>query len=161
MIYVESTAVLSDDKLYRYLLRRVWDTTKPRMLYVMLNPSTADAEADDATIRSCVRLAATLDYGSIEVVNIFAWRATNPKDLTDLDDPVGPRNYSTFVSAVRRCNVVVCAWGAHAMAQVRSVYVVQYMEWRRPGARCFGKTKSGAPKHPLYIKGGTPLEAFP
>ena len=65
--YLENDAVISDCSKYRYLLRRTWDHSKPRLLYVMLNPSTADARNDDATIRSCVRLASGLGYGSIEV----------------------------------------------------------------------------------------------
>lgn len=161
MTYIESTAVLSDDKLYRYLLRRVWDVSRPRMLYVMLNPSTADSEVDDATIRSCVRLANALGFGGIEVVNLFAWRATNPAELSKAQDPVGPRNNDTIHNAIGRCDVVVCAWGAHTLAQAMSIVVTSQIRAQRPAAYCLGKTKNRSPKHPLYIKSGTPLEAFP
>jgi hypothetical protein len=79
--YLENYAVISDCGRYRYLLRRTWDYKKPRALICMLNPSTADAKQDDATIRSCVRLLSSIGYGSFEVVNVFAHRATDPKEL--------------------------------------------------------------------------------
>src|SRR5882757_2226662 len=78
-LFLERDAVISDCGKYRYLLRRTWDHSKPRTLFVMLNPSTADAEIDDATIRSCIRLSKEMGYGSFEVVNIFGLRATDPK----------------------------------------------------------------------------------
>lgn len=158
--YLENDAVISDCEKYRYLLRRTWDHAKPRLLYVMLNPSTADARKDDATIRSCVRLAAELGYGSIEVVNVFAWRATKPDELLTAGDPCGPRNEDIVEAAIGRCDVVVCAWGAWPPAREASTYIRNAIRSRRPAAYCFGKTKAGAPKHPLYIKSGTPLETY-
>ena len=158
--YLENDAVISDCGKYRYLLRRTWEHAKPRLLYVMLNPSTADARQDDATIRSCVRLASGLGYGSIEVVNVFAWRATKPDELLTASDPCGPMNEYTVQAAIARCDVVVCAWGAWPPADQASIYLRNAIHARRPAAYCFGKTKAGAPKHPLYIKSGTPLEVF-
>lgn len=158
--YLENDAVISDCGKYRYLLRRTWNHAKPRLLYIMLNPSTADARQDDATIRSCVRLATGLGYGSIEVVNVFAWRATNPDELPKQADPCGPLNERTVAAAIARCDVVVCAWGANAMATRPGRWLTDRIRSYRSAAYCLGKTKSGAPKHPLYIKSGTPLEAF-
>lgn len=160
MKYVENDAVISDCGRYRYLLRRTWSHAKPRLLYVMLNPSTADASLDDATIRSCVRLADGHGYGSIEVVNVFAWRATDPKELLTASDPVGPNNQNAVEAAIMRCDVVVFAWGAFPPAHERSTYIRNLVSSHRPAAYCFGKTKAGAPKHPLYIKSGTPLQVF-
>jgi hypothetical protein len=157
-LFLERDAVISDCGKYRYLLRRTWDHIKPRCLYVMLNPSTADAEIDDATIRSCIRLAKWLDYGSCEVVNLFAFRATDPKDLAIAVDPVGPNNDASIERAIQRCDMIICAWGAHEMANRRAPDVSNTLRSYRPAIFCLGKTKSGAPKHPLYIKSGTPLE---
>lgn len=158
--YLENDAVISEDGRYRYLLRRTWDHNKPRVLYVMLNPSTADARLDDPTIRSCVRLAAGHGYGSMEVVNVFAYRATEPTELLKQADPIGPRNEDAVASAVGRCDVVICAWGAFPPAREKATPVLNAIRAHRPAAYCFGKTKAGAPKHPLYIKSGTPLEVF-
>ncbi len=158
--YVENDAVISDCGKYRYLLRRVWDRAKPRALFIMLNPSTADARQDDATIRSCVRLASGLGYGSLEVVNVFGWRATAPDELLVLADPVGPRNEDVIATAISRCDVVIVAWGANIMAQRKADYVRSMVARHRPATYCFGKTKHGFPKHPLYIKSGTPLVTY-
>lgn len=158
--YLENDAVLSDCGQYRYLLRRTWDRAKPRALLVMLNPSTADAKQDDATIRSCVRLLSGQGYGSMEVVNVFAWRATNPDELAKAEDPLGPQNERVIAAAVGRCDVVVCAWGAHPFAMSKTSFLRSFLRSRKPAIYCFGKTKAGAPKHPLYIKSGTTLETF-
>lgn len=158
-LFLERDAVISDCGEYRYLLRRTWDHAKPRCLYVMLNPSTADAEIDDATIRSCIRLAKGLQFGSFEVVNLFAYRSTDPDGLMKAEDPVGPRNDVSIEAAVSRCDIAVCAWGAHPFADRRASQVRSMLRANRPAIFCLGKTKAGAPKHPLYIKSGTPLEA--
>lgn len=158
--YIENDAVISDCGKYRYLLRRTWDGKKPRALIVMLNPSTADARKDDPTIRSCVRLTSALGYGSMEVVNLYGLRATDPAELQKADDPQGPNNERVVIAAINRCDVVICAWGAHAMAERHHTFLLGHIRSRRPAAYCFGKTKHGAPKHPLYVKSGTALETY-
>lgn len=158
--YIENDARISDCGRYRYLLRRTWIANLPRALLVMLNPSTADAKVDDATIRSCVRLLKGLKYGSLEVVNLFAWRATKPNELLTAPDPVGKDNDAVITAAIERCDIPICAWGAHGIADDRAKQVTVMIRLRRPAIFCFGKTKDGSPKHPLYIKSGTPLEAF-
>lgn len=158
--YLENDAVISDCGKYRYLLRRTWDHDKPRALLVMLNPSTADASQDDATIRSCVRLLSGLEYGSMEVVNVFGLRATDPAELSKVPDPIGPQNERVVAAAIGRCDVVVCAWGAHPLAASKTTFLLSFIQSRKPAIYCFGKTKAGAPKHPLYIKSGTPLAVY-
>lgn len=157
---MENDAVISDCGKYRYLLRRTWDHTRPRALLVMLNPSTADATTDDATIRSCVRLLSGQGYGSMEVVNVYAYRATDPKELREQSDPFGPRNKNMIEAAIHRCDVIVCAWGAYPPARQHAVSLLNAARSHRPATYCFGRTKDGSPKHPLYIKSGTPLEIF-
>jgi hypothetical protein len=159
-LFLERDAVLSDCGKYRYLLRRTWDAKLPRVLFIMLNPSMADAEIDDATIRSCIRLCKCLGFGSFEVVNLFAFRATDPIELVKAEDPIGPRNDVTIEAALARCDIAICAWGAHHTAERRAADVRNMLRVRRPAIFCLGKTKAGFPKHPLYIKSGTPLEVF-
>lgn len=158
--YLENDATVSTCGAYRYLLRRTWNYTLPRVLIVMLNPSTADAKIDDATIRSCVRLCSWRHDGSFEVVNLFALRATDPAELAKANDPVGPDNDYAIEAAIGRCDIAICAWGAHPMAENRAGHVRSLLRGRRPAVFCWGKTKHGAPKHPLYIKTGTTLETF-
>ena len=157
---MERDAVISDCGKYRYLLRRVWDHEKPRALFVMLNPSVADSSIDDPTIRSCIRLSRGLGYGSFEVVNLFAWRATDPEDLAKAEAPIGPDQERITLGAIQRCDIPICAWGAHKMARGKGRRMVECIQSVRPAVFCFGKTKSGEPKHPLYIKSGASLEAF-
>ena len=159
-LFLERDAVISECGNYRYLLRRTWDAKAPRTLFIMLNPSTADAEIDDATIRSCIRLSKCLGYGSFEVVNLFALRATNPAELEKAEDAIGPRNDISIEAALGRCDMAICAWGAHYMAERRATDVKNMLRSRRPAIFCLGKTKAGFPKHPLYIKSGTPLEVY-
>jgi hypothetical protein len=163
-LFLERDAVISDCGKYRYLLRRTWDYKRPRALIVMLNPSVANAEIDDPTIRSCHRLlrgAGDLAFGSFEVVNLFALRATDPSELCKVIDPVGPHNAAVMAAAIERCDIAICAWGAHSMAMgSRQIEVMGELRCRRPAVYCFGKTKHGAPLHPLYLRTGTPLEVY-
>ena len=157
---IERDAYISVCGRYRYLLRRTWDHAKPRALFVMLNPSTADAELDDATIRSCMRLSRGLHYGSFEVVNLHGLRSTDAGALKIAADPIGPENDRVIEAAINRCDVAICAWGQHWTAPGRPQRVAEILRVARPAIFCLGRTKSGAPKHPLYIKTGTPLEVF-
>lgn len=160
--YQEKTAVISDCKKYRYMLRRVWDHMKPRALVVMLNPSTADADKDDATIRSLTRLCIALGFGSYEVVNLFAYRATNPKELYNnmFKDNVGPKNDIFIAAALRRCDLPIIGWGAHQLAIERGHVVISMIRQRRPAVFCLGVNKDASPKHPLYIKSDQTLHVY-
>ena len=156
-------AIISDCGRYRYLLSRIWNRTRLQALFIMLNPSTADAEIDDATIRSCIRLCKALGYGGFEVVNLFAWRATDPKELLATpDDPVGLSNDRIAKMAINRCDVVICAWGSNKIMgslrpkQMRDLVLSQ----RSQVTFCLGTTKAGHPKHPLYVKTETPLQLY-
>lgn len=151
-----SDAVISACGAYRYRLSRGFE---PRLPFVMLNPSTADATVDDPTIRRCAGFALREAYTGIEVVNLYAFRATNPRALLTAADPIGPENraYLAQVSALH--SLIVCAWGAHAPPEyAREVAAIL----RGNGARlvCLGTTKAGAPRHPLYVRGDQPLEDF-
>lgn len=149
------SAVISDCGTYRYRLSRSW-AAGPRMLFVMLNPSTADASIDDPTIRRCIGFAKRQGCGFLQVVNLFAYRATDPDALLNCPvDPVGPENYRHIKAATEEATYVVAAWGAHKSATPAAVSILP------PRASlialCLGRTKSGAPRHPLYVRGDAPL----
>lgn len=160
-LFLKRDAVISDCGRYRYRLLRSWEAAKPRVLFIMLNPSTADTNIDDPTIRSCIRLARSWDYGGIEVVNLFAWRATDPNELGSASNPIGPDNDASIEDAAAHSDFTICAWGAHRMAGPRAQEVLKIIRRRHGLAHCLGVTKSGAPRHPLYIKTGTTPTLWP
>lgn len=144
-------AALSQCERYRYQLGRTWgDDTAPHLPFVMLNPSTADAAQDDPTIRRCIGFAKDLGYSGLIVVNLYAWRATQPADLWKTDDPVGPGNDSWLFETFQRDRLVIAAWGGNARPE--RVELVTRMA-RACGARlhALGVTKDGQPRHPLYL----------
>lgn len=151
-------ALLSDCGAYRYLLTREIDPLLPgpRCLWVMLNPSTADAKQDDPTIRRCIGFARAWGCTAMTVVNLFALRATDPVELFAHRDPVGPENASHVVAqlGLHRGGIIVAAWGACPAA--REALPLQ-QEVARAGARCLGTTKDGSPRHPLYVRAGQSL----
>lgn len=145
------SAVLSDDGLYRYRLERRWDIG-PTATWVMLNPSTADGEVDDQTIRRCVAFTKAAGYGSLVVVNLYALRATNPAELAAHPDPVGRANLAAVRGALFECALVVAAWGSHPMAR-RSTIRLKLREMvpdTRPVV-CLGKSGRGDPLHPARL----------
>ena len=147
-----SSAVISTDEKYRYLLRREFGGYGRTCVFVMLNPSTADADEDDPTIRRCNSFARRENCSALEVVNLYAYRSTDPKQLWQVFDPVGPENDRYIREAVANADVVIAAWGAHAK-RMRARVVDRMI----PGAFALGFTKQGSPKHPLYIKADAPL----
>lgn len=146
-------AIIDSTEVYRYALVREWDEALPRVCFVMLNPSVADAVTDDPTVRRCMSFARRWGMGSIEVVNLYAYRATSPRALWFASDPVGPENDRYIDVAATRAAVVVAAWGAHGTHGGRYAAVL----CRLNAPRCLGLTLSGQPRHPLYVRGDTPL----
>lgn len=106
-------AIISDDGEYRYRLSRTWNVDRPTAVFVMLNPSTADATNDDPTIRRCIGFANTWGYGSLVVGNLFALRTKEPEDLYDHPEPVGPANDEHLRAIVEDDPLVVASWGNH------------------------------------------------
>ena len=153
---------------YRYTLYR--DLRDPltaagrhdRLCWVMLNPSTADEIVDDPTIRRVIRFTRDAGYGALEVVNLFAARATNPKRLYEHLDPVGPENMAAICDAFLAADGLVFAWGAsggaRALSQGASVGA-----WARRfdlSPLCLGVTADGSPRHPLYVRADQPLVPY-
>jgi hypothetical protein len=166
LLHEPSAAVISNCQRYRYWLHRRWLAGQGWTVFVMLNPSTADASLDDPTIRRCIRFAKDFGSHGLIVVNLFAWRATEPDDLFDVDDPVGVMNHSYIVHACELAaqheddgkggmhvpGKVICAWGAHpAATQEQKATVMGWIEEGYGAPFCLGRTKDGEPKHPLYL----------
>jgi len=147
----ESVALYSDCLCYRYALSRVWDTGGQRVLFVMLNPSTATEVQNDPTVERCERRARALGYGAFRVCNIFAWRATDPRDMRAAPDPVGPDNDAAILEGVAWADTVVCAWGTHGAHMDRGATVARLLRKTQKPLTHLGLTKAGHPKHPLYI----------
>jgi len=154
---VSGAAVFSPDRRYRYVLRRRWKARRTAgVLFVGLNPSTADARVDDPTIRRMAVFANDWGFGQMTVCNVFAFRATDPRKLKRADDPVGPENDRVLRREARRASAVVVCWGNHATWQDRAAAAFSLLDralMRRARRRllCFGLTGAGQPKHPLYL----------
>lgn len=161
-------AVISQCGRYRYVLRRsltnildvdpnATEAVYKPMLFIMLNPSTADAENDDPTIRRCISFAKREGASHLSVVNLFAYRATDPAELKRAADPIGPENDRYINEEVGKSWMTVAAWGAHPLARERAEAVMRQIHGYEGYAWCLGQTKSGAPKHPLYIADKQPF----
>lgn len=151
-------ALISPCGRYRYWLLRRW-ADGPVCVFLMLNPSTADAAVDDPTIRACIEFATRWGYGSILVLNLFALRATDPAELRAAADPVGPDN-DTWLRLLNHTSafpLVVAAWGRHGTLFGRQQVVRRVIE--RP-LKALVINQDGTPKHPLYIRRDTPLRPF-
>ncbi|MEH6359116.1 MAG: DUF1643 domain-containing protein [Amylibacter sp.] len=146
-----STAIYSDCENYRYSLTRIWDDSAPRVLFVMLNPSTATEVQNDPTVERCERRARTLGYGAFCVCNIFAYRATDPKVMRAQTDPVGLENDAAITDAALWANDIVCAWGTHGAHLDRGPIVERMLRHQPIPLTHLGLTIAGHPKHPLYI----------
>lgn len=145
-------ATISPDGVYRYSLERMWNDGGPLgVTWVMLNPSTADATVDDATIRVCIDFSQRWGYDWLRVVNLFAFRATKPQVLTTADDPVGPDNMTHVIKALKGSRITVVAWGANWSKVPGAGSVIEHLKGQDHPLYCLGTTKDGSPRHPLYI----------
>ncbi len=153
------TATFSPCRSYRYTLGREWDPTLPTIVFVGLNPSTADEERDDPTIRKCIGFAKLWGYGGIVMLNLFAFRATKPADMKRAAEPIGELNRSAFIDATKG-RKVVAAWGVHGSHRERSKELLRLATFAGVSLECLGTAKDGEPRHPLYLPYTTPLEPW-
>ena len=155
--------MISDDGLYRYRLGRAWSWNLSMLYFLMLNPSTADADQDDATIRRCIGFARTWGYGRLVVGNLYAYRATDPRKLALAKDPVGPENDSHVLSDAVLADRIVCAWGAHPMGAKRASGMMALLAGAGLGDRVghLGMTADGKPRHPLRLSKSMPWQRYP
>jgi hypothetical protein len=157
------SAVVSDDGLYRYRLDRDLGQAGGRVLFIMLNPSTADATSDDPTIRRCIGFAERFERNLV-VVNLYAFRATHPVALTTTHaagwvDIVGPDNDRYLLEAAGECNLLVAAWGAREPRRGRHREVYELLRPCGP-LHALGENANGSPKHPLYVRGDAALRPW-
>jgi hypothetical protein len=151
--FVSATAEISSDNRYRYRLTRGWDTTLPTITFVLLNPSTADAKSHDRTLGRCVYFAKREGFGSLLIVNLYAFRTKDPKVMLATADPIGPENDRVLAEVT---GTVVAGWGTNA-DQARVTTAVALL----PRLYALGVTKHGHPQHPLYINPFAPLVEWP
>lgn len=151
-----SDAIVDSTGAYRYLLFRSWDASLPHICFCMLNPSTADSSADDATIRRCMGFARSWGGGSISVINLFAYRATSPKELKLISDPVGRWNFCFIHLVSQQASINVAAWGSQGVQLHQNIHVLPLLK----NPLCLGLTKAGHPKHPLYVSADTQLRPY-
>lgn len=158
---MKGSAVISDCNQYRYKLERHWDEG-PTALFLMLNPSTADASEDDATIRRCISFAKKEGCGSLMVGNCFAFRATDPDELRKCSDPIGALNDAYLSEMVLQAQgPIICAWGTKATYGRRNEKVLKLIKDAGKIAKALAISKDGHPKHPLYLPSTSELVFMP
>lgn len=158
----ESGALFSPCRTYRYLLWRTWDSLPmfpdpaDRIAFCGLNPSTADENINDPTIRRCIGFAKRWGYRGIVMLNLFGLRSTQPEGLKRTSDPVGPDNDEWLRWASSRVALTVCCWGSFSMAAHRATAAKRLLG----DTRCLGTNADGQPKHPLYLPNSSELIKF-
>ena len=148
---IDSTAVYSPCERYRYALTRVWDEAAPRLVYVMLNPSTATEAQNDPTIERCQRRAVRNGFGAMQICNLFAWRETSPAALKRAREPVGAGNDAALTEAARWADAILCAWGVHGAHLDADSHAKHILSQSGTPLFHLGLTKAGHPRHPLYV----------
>lgn len=146
-----NTAELSPCRRYRYALWRTWDHGLPRVMFIGLNPSTADETADDPTLRRTMAFARRWGYGGVGNGNLFAFRARDPRAMMAADDPVGPDNDAWLRRLADEAGLVVAAWGNHGAFRGRAAAVRRALR----ELHVLGLNASGEPAHPLYQRADT------
>ncbi len=156
-----SGAVISLCGTFRYRLWRRWNTELPRVLWVMLNPSTADATKNDRTVEKCIRLAKRWGYGGIEIVNLYAFRTAYPIELTDAGYPIGPDNDKTIIAMIdvirAESGRVVIAWGAHAQVERANWFYDLELSLGAP-LYYLVLNQDMSPRHPRFVPESTELK---
>ena len=156
---VASGAVFSSFDIHRYVLFRIWDPSLPSLNVIGLNPSTADADFDDPTIRRCVDFARRWGHGGLVMTNIFSYRATDPEVMKGRGSPSGDYNDLMLIGCTQVADRVLAAWGTHGAYRDRGSVVTDTLR-NSVDLYCLGQTRGGFPKHPLYIKRSTIPEIY-
>jgi len=155
---VEHAAHFSKCRLYRYELWRKWSDTG-YVMFIGLNPSTADEFSDDPTVRRCIDFARSFGGGGLCMTNIFAWRDTDPKAMKRAAEPIGAENDETLMRLAKDAKIVIAAWGVHGEHQGRAAAVLN-MLCKVCRIYCLGVTKDHHPKHPLYLPKNAELQIY-
>ncbi len=141
--------IFSKSRSYRYTLWREWIGGEGYAMFIGLNPSTADEVHDDPTVRRCIAFAKGWGYSALCMMNAFAFRATDPNVMKRVSEPIGVHNDSFLEEMAKEAGVIVAAWGIHGTHRGRDKEIVRKI----PNLHCLGTTKSGQPRHPLFLKG--------
>lgn len=149
-------AIYSDCEKYRFQLSIIWDRTKPSINFLMLNPSTATEKENDPTVEGCEQRARAWRFGGLVVTNIFAIRATDPREMLSHPEPVGPGNDYFIIESARECAQTVAAWGNHGSHKSRSTAVLEMLRTYEIKTWALAVNKTGEPKHPLYVARNVP-----
>ena len=145
---IKSNAIFSEDRIHRYVLIREWDLDKPSLMFVGLNPSTADEEKNDPTVRRCIGFAKRWGFGKLLMTNIFAFRSTLPKNLFKSENPIGNKNNYWLKKLSKKADKIVLAYGNHGKFNNRHEEILKIVD----NPHCIKKTKNDMPIHPLYVK---------
>lgn len=160
---IMASAVISECGKYRYSLERAWDETKPKVMFIMLNPSTADENNNDPTIRRCINFAKSWGFGGLYVCNLFAFRATNPKELLNVDNPFGDQNIWYTKGLSEKVDTIICAWGNEPILKKilknENPFKLLDYAWHKLFYLQLGK--NATPKHPLYLRHDITPERVP
>lgn len=159
MKIIRSTAEFSPCRRWRYSLFREFDSGSGTVAFIGLNPSTADETTNDPTVSRCLRFAHAWGFGQMHMLNIFAWRDTDPHGMKAAGDSVGPNNDRELRRTALSADLVVACWGVHGAHLGRGEYVANQLLADVP-LQCFGLTKEGHPKHPLYLRADSTLVSF-
>lgn len=156
-LIVKQGAHFSQNRLYRYSLWRIWDESMPKLMFIGLNPSTANETENDPTIKSCIRIAQSNGYGGIYMTNCWAYISTDPEALRNhrFDETVCDWNNDGLWVIKSKCKDVCFAWGSFQIVK-ESGRDKELFEMF-PNAMCLAINKNGSPKHPLYCKSDTKL----
>jgi len=154
---MNKSALISECGKYRYTLTREWDVTKGKIVFIMLNPSTADAEFDDPTIRRCINFAKDWGYGSLTVGNLYAYRTSSPEVLFARNNTVEENKINDeWLKTICYTNAVILAYGAKKLSINRARQVMETLsDITMIGLYHLGLSKDGYPRHPLYLPGDT------
>ncbi len=145
---MKTAAEFSACRKYRFALWRTWDETKSYALIIGLNPSTADETNNDPTITRCINFAKSWGYGGVCVANLFAYRATIPKDMMRAKKPIGTENDAWLSQLAKDADIVVAAWGNDGSRLGRAEEIKKVL----PSLHYIKMNKSGEPAHPLYLR---------
>ena len=156
MSFIYKNATFSSCRAYRYSLSRIWDKKKKYVMFIGLNPSTANEETDDPTIRRCANYAKDWGYGGFMMVNLFAYRTTLPSNLKKVKYPIGSENDKYIVILSKKADITVAVWGNNGNLYGRDKQVLDLI----PSLMCLKINKSGQPAHPLYLTKNLKLTKF-
>ena len=149
---IYSSAIFSNCRRYRYALTRSENLSEKFLLFILLNPSTANEVNNDPTVARCQKRASILGYKSFRVCNLFAFRSKNPSLMKKSSSPIGPYNDKILQDSLKRAKQVICAWGSNGSHLERAEAVKKMLAKSQPKIFHLGLTKTNQPKHPLYLE---------